>query len=74
MYASMPDTICYALSTQRRVLDTEAVIIPRKIIIIIIIIIKIIKLVSPTSRGKTPKAPLLWRILRKDWRDTDMRL
>ena len=38
----------YALSTQRRVFVTEAVIIPRKISIIA-------PQVSPTSRGKMPK-------------------
>ena len=54
--------LCYALSTQRRVPDTEAVIIPRKISIIP-------PQVSPTNRGKTPKAPSLWRILKRDWRD-----
>ena len=37
-------------------------IIPRKISIIP-------PKVSPTSRGKAPKAPSLWRILRRDWRD-----
>ena len=54
--------LCYALSTQRRVSVTEAVIIPRKISIIP-------PQVSPTSRGKMPKAPPLWRILRRNWRD-----
>ena len=49
----MPDTItCYALSTQRRVSVTEAVIIPRKISIIP-------PQVFPTSRGKTAGAPPL---------------
>ena len=54
--------LCYALSTQRWIPDTEAVIISRKIGIIP-------PQVSPTRRDKTPKAPPLWRILRRDWRD-----
>ena len=54
--------LCYALSTQRRVLDTEAVIIPRKISTIPL-------QVSLTSKGKSSKAPPLWRILRRNWRD-----
>ena len=54
--------LCYALSTQRRVRDTKTVVILRKIRIIS-------PQVTPTSRGKTPKAPPLWRVLRRDWRD-----
>ena len=54
--------LCYVLSTQRWVPDTEVVIIPRKISIIS-------PQVSPTSRGKAPKAPPLWRILWRNWRD-----
>ena len=57
--------LCYALSalsTQRRVSITETLIIPRKISIIP-------PQVSQTSRGKTPKAPPLWRILWRNWRD-----
>ena len=54
--------LCYALSTQRRVSVTEAVIIPRKIS-------TIPPQVSLTSIGKTPKASPLWRILKRNWRD-----
>ena len=54
--------LCYALSTQRRVSVTESVIIPGKISIIP-------PQVCLTSRGKIPKAPPLWRILRRNWRE-----
>ena len=54
--------LCYVLSTQRRVSVTEAIIIPGKISIIP-------PQVSPASRGKMPKAPMLWRILRRNWSD-----
>ena len=53
--------LCYALTTQRWVPDTEAVVITREVSIILL-------QVSLTSRAITPKAPSLWRILRRDWR------
>ena len=62
MYASMPDTIISVMRSAHRVSVTEAVIIPRTMSIIP-------PLVPPTSRGKTQKAPPLWRILRRNWRD-----
>ena len=62
-YVSLHVRHCYALSTQRRVSVTEAVILPRKISIIS-------RQVSPTSRGKKPKAPPLWIIPRRNRRDS----
>ncbi|MPC24150.1 hypothetical protein E2C01_017225 [Portunus trituberculatus] len=53
---------CYTFSTQRWVSDTETVIIPGKISIIA-------PQVLPTSRGKMPKVPQPWQILRRDWRN-----
>ncbi|MPC20702.1 hypothetical protein E2C01_013657 [Portunus trituberculatus] len=54
--------LCHALSTERWVPDTtEAVVIPRNITIKP-------PQVPPTSRCKTPQTPMLWDILRRDWR------
>ena len=54
--------LCYALNTQRWIPDTEAVIIPGKI--------SIIPPQAPKlAEAKRQKAPSLWRILRRDWRD-----
>ena len=62
MYASMPGH-CYALSTQSRVSVTEAL---SRILGKISIILP---QVCPDSRGKMAKAPPLWRVLWRNWRD-----
>ncbi|MPC42009.1 hypothetical protein E2C01_035621 [Portunus trituberculatus] len=60
MYASMPDIITSV--TQRWISNTKTVIIPGKISIIP-------PQVPQTGIGRTQEAPLLWRILKRDWRN-----
>ncbi|MPC96589.1 hypothetical protein E2C01_091855 [Portunus trituberculatus] len=54
--------LCYAFSTKRWLSDTETVIIPGKITIPP-------PQVPPSGIGKTPEAPPLWEILRRNWRN-----